>query len=155
MEAIIRGLLSRFEGGTLSRRDLVQGLTALAAAGSAPLAQAQAAGLQGTRIDHISIQVDDLPRSIAFYRETFGLVQVSEDKPNEIVRLGAGGKTIVSLHHKEPTKLVDHFAIGVTGFSKDAVIKLLQARGLQPQENLDAGFHVKDPSGISVQIVGA
>jgi catechol 2,3-dioxygenase-like lactoylglutathione lyase family enzyme len=155
MEAIIRSLVKRYEAGALSRRDLIQGLTALAVAGSAPLAQAQDAGLRGTRIDHISIQVDDLSRSIAFYRETFGMAQVSEDKPNEIVRLGAAGKVIVSLHHKQPTKLIDHFAIGVEGFNKDAVTKLLQARGLDPQENLDAGFHVKDPSGISVQIVGA
>jgi len=155
MEAMIRTLVKRYEAGTLSRRDLIQGLTALAAAGSAPLAQAQDAGLRGTRIDHISIQVDDLSRSIAFYRETFGMAQVSEDKPNEIVRLGAAGKVLVSLHHKQPTKLIDHFAIGVEGFNKDAVTKLLQARSLDPQENLDAGFHVKDPSGISVQIVGA
>src|SRR5579871_5888040 len=110
MEAIIQSLLNRFEKGALSRRDLVQGLTALAAAGAAPAAHAQEAGLRGTKIDHISIQVDDLPRSIAFYRETFGFAQVSEDKPNEIVRLGANGKTIVSLHHKNPTKLIDHFA---------------------------------------------
>ena len=155
MEAMIRSLVKRYEAGALSRRDLIQGLTALAVAGSAPLAQAQDAGLRGTRIDHISIQVDDLSRSIAFYRETFGMAQVSEDKPNEIVRLGAAGKVIVSLHHKQPTKLIDHFAIGVEGFNKDAVTKLLLARGLDPQENLDAGFHVKDPSGISVQIVGA
>jgi catechol 2,3-dioxygenase-like lactoylglutathione lyase family enzyme len=155
MEAMIRGLLKRYEAGALSRRDLIQGLAALTAAGSAPFAQAQEAGLRGTKIDHVSIQVDDLPRSIGFYRETFGLAQVSEDKPNEIVRLGAAGKVIVSLHHKQPTKLVDHFAIGVEGFNKDAVTKLLRARGLDPQENLDAGFHVKDPSGMSVQIVAA
>jgi len=155
MEAIIRSLVSRYDAGALSRRDLIQGLTALAAAGAASLAHGQDARLRGTRIDHVSIQVDDLPRSIAFYRETFGLVQVSEDKPNEIVRLGAAGKVIVSLHHKAPTRLVDHFAIGVEGFIKDAATKLLQARGLTPEENLDAGFHLKDPSGISVQIVGA
>jgi catechol 2,3-dioxygenase-like lactoylglutathione lyase family enzyme len=155
MEAIIRSLMNRYDAGKLSRRDLVQGLTALAAAGTAPLAKAQDAGLKGTKIDHIGIQVDDLQRSIAFYRETFSFSQVSEDKPNEIVRLGAAGKVIVSLHHKAPTKLIDHFAIGVEGFNKDAVTRLLRARGLEPQENLDAGFHVKDPSGMSVQIVGA
>jgi len=152
MEAIIAGLLSRFEKGALSRRELIQGLAALTGAGAASSAEAQSSGIQGARIDHVSVQVSDLPRSIAFYREIFGFAIVSEDKPNEIVRLG-GGKVLVSLHHKNPMGVVDHFAIGVEKFNKESVTKILQARGINPQENLDAGFHIQDPDGISVQIV--
>jgi catechol 2,3-dioxygenase-like lactoylglutathione lyase family enzyme len=151
MEAIIENLLNRFERGALSRRQLVQGLAALAAASTA---QAQDAGLKAARIDHVSIQVTDLPRSIAFYQSIFGLTVLGEDKPNEIVRLGAG-RVLVSLHHKNPTGLVDHFAIGVEKFNREAVTQQLKAQGVTPQENLDAGFHIKDPEGISVQIVGA
>jgi catechol 2,3-dioxygenase-like lactoylglutathione lyase family enzyme len=156
MEAMISNLLSRFEQGRLSRRDLVQGLAMLAAAGGAASAQApaQEAGLQGARIDHVSIQVSDLPRSVAFYQTTFGFTVLSEDKPNEIVRLGAG-KVLVSLHHKNPTGLVDHFAIGVQNFNRESVTRILKARGINPEDNLDAGFHIKDPEGMSVQIVGA
>ena len=153
MEAIISDLVGRFERGTLTRRDLVQGL-ALLAGGATAEAQAQEAGLKAVKIDHVSIQVTDLPRAIAFYQKIFGFTIASEDKPNEIVRLGAGGKVLVSLHHKTPTGLVDHFAIGVEGFNRDAVTRLLQARGITPDDNLDAGFHIKDPEGMSVQIVG-
>lgn len=153
MEAIISDLLNRFERGALSRRGLIQGLAMLTAAGgAASLAQGQGAGLKGTKIDHISIQVTDLPRSVAFYEKIFGLTVMSEDKPNEIARLGAG-KIIVSLHHKNPTGLVDHFAIGVENFNKQSVTKQLTELGLTPEENLDAGFHIKDPEGMSVQIV--
>ena len=156
MEAIISNLLNRFEQGSLSRRGLIQGLTMLTAAGGAALeAQAPAAGLKAAKIDHMSIQVTDLPRSIAFYQKMFGLVTVSEDKPNEIVRLGMGTKALVSLHHKSPTGIVDHFAIGVENFNKDAVTQKLKALGANPEDNLDAGFHIVDPEGISVQIVGA
>jgi len=156
MEAMISHLLNRFERGALTRRELVQSLAMLAAVTSTPsAAQAQAAGLKGMKIDHVSIQVSDLPRSIAFYQRMFGLVMVSEDKPNEIVRLGAGGKVLVSLHHKSPTALVDHFAIGVEGFNRESATRELTARGANPENNLDAGFHIKDPEGISVQIVGA
>ena len=155
MEAIISSLLSRFEKGALTRRGLIQRLTMLtAASGTALEAQAPSGGLKAAKIDHMSIQVSDLPRSIAFYQKMFGLTMVSEDKPNEIVRLGVG-KVIVSLHHKSPTGLVDHFAIGVEGFNKDAVTRELKERGASPEDNLDAGFHIKDPEGISVQIVGA
>jgi hypothetical protein len=85
----------------------------------------------------------------------FGLTMVSEDKPNEIFRLGAGGKTLVSLHHKSPTGVVDHFAIGVEKFNKDAITRELKQRGANPEDNLDAGFHIQDPEGLSVQIVAA
>lgn len=151
MEAMITSLVDRFERGALSRRELVQGLTMLAAGGAV---QAQENGIKGAKIDHVSIQVSDLPRSVAFYQKMFGLTILSEDKPNEIVRLG-GGKVLVSLHHKSPTGLVDHFAIGVEKFNRESVARELKARGANPEENLDAGFHIKDPEGISVQIVGA
>jgi catechol 2,3-dioxygenase-like lactoylglutathione lyase family enzyme len=155
MEALISNLLNRFERGLLTRRELVRGLAMVAATGGATsAAQAQEAAIKGTKIDHVSIQVSDLPGSIAFYQKMFGLTIVSEDKPNEIVRLGAG-KVLVSLHHKSPTGLVDHFAIGVEKFDRDAMTRELKALGVNPENNLDAGFHIKDPAGISVQIVGA
>jgi catechol 2,3-dioxygenase-like lactoylglutathione lyase family enzyme len=152
MEAMIAGLVNRFEKGALSRRELVQALTMVAAAGGA--ASAQDTGIKAAKIDHVSIQVSDLPRSIAFYEKMFGLTVMSEDKPNEIVRLGSG-KILVSLHHKSPTGLVDHFAIGVEKFNREAVTRELKEKGANPEDNLDAGFHIKDPEGISVQIVGA
>jgi catechol 2,3-dioxygenase-like lactoylglutathione lyase family enzyme len=154
MEAIISDLVNRFEKGALTRRGLIQGLAMLTAAGTAPVVQAQEGALKGVKIDHISIQVSDLQRSIAFYEKMFGLTIMSEDKPNEISRLGAG-KIIVSLHHKSPTGIVDHFAIGVENFNRERVTQQLKALGANPEENLDAGFHIKDPEGMSVQIVAA
>ena len=154
MEAIISSLLNRFERGALTRRELVQGLAILAGASEAASAQGQGAGLKASKIDHVSIQVSDMPRALAFYQKMFGFTVLSEDKPNEIVRLGTG-KVLVSLHHKSPTGLVDHYAIGVEGFNREAVTQKLKDLGANPEDNLDAGFHIKDPEGISVQIVGA
>ena len=155
MEAIISNLLNRFERGALTRRGLIQGLAMLTAAGgTASDAQVPDVGIKAAKIDHVSIQVNDLPRSVAFYQKMFALTVVSEDKQNEIVRLGVG-KPLVSLHHKSPTGLVDHFAIGVDKFNKELVTRVLKERGANPEDNLDAGFHIKDPEGISVQIVGA
>jgi catechol 2,3-dioxygenase-like lactoylglutathione lyase family enzyme len=155
MEALISDLVTRFEKGALSRRGLIQGLAMLSAAGgAASVGQAQDEGLKGVKIDHISIQVTDLPRAVAFYEKVFGLKVLGEDKPNEIARLGAG-KIIVSLHHKSPTGIVDHFAIGVENFNKDRVTAQLKALGLTPSDNLDAGFHIVDPEGMNVQIMPA
>jgi len=153
MERIVSNLLTSFERGTLTRRELIQGLSMIAAAsGSASAAAQQTSSIKGARIDHVSVQVSDMKRSVDFYQKVFGFSVVSEDKPNEIVRLGTT-RAVVSLHHKSPTAVVDHFAIGVESFNKDAVTRQLKEYGITPSDNLDAGFHIQDPEGISVQIV--
>ena len=155
METIISNLLKRFEEGRVSRRALIQGLAMLAGAGGAATARGfQETPFSSSRIDHISIQVTDLARSIAFYREVFGLSILNEDTANEIVRMGTT-RTIVSLHHKLPTGIVDHYAIAVDGFDRESATRALEQHGLIPEQNLDYGFHVRDPEGIPVQIVGA
>ena len=154
METIISSLLKSFDKRTLTRRELMQGLGLMAAtSGVSAQARVQADSIKGARIDHVSIQVIDLPKVVDFYWKVFGFTIVSEDKPNEIVRLGTKS-TIVSLHHKSPTGLVDHFAIGVESFNKAAVTQQLRQLGITPEpENIDAGFHIKDPEGMNVQIV--
>src|SRR5205085_11097166 len=103
---------------------------------SASAAAFQEPAFKATKVDHVSIQVTDLPKSIAFYRDVFGLSIVSEDKPNEIVRMGTT-KAIVSLHHKNPTGIVDHFAIGIEKFNQEVVTQELKRRGLTPEENIE------------------
>jgi catechol 2,3-dioxygenase-like lactoylglutathione lyase family enzyme len=152
VEAIISNLVTRFERGALTRRELIRGLAMLTATSGTATAGLQEAGIKGAKIDHVSIQVTNLQRSIGFYQKMFGLSVVSEDKSNEIVRLGIT-KPLVSLHHKSPTGIVDHFAIGVEQFNKESVTRDLKQRGATPEENIDAGFHIKDPEGLSVQIV--
>jgi catechol 2,3-dioxygenase-like lactoylglutathione lyase family enzyme len=152
MNAIISDLVERFDKGALSRRQLIQGLTMLAAAGTMGAAEGQETPFKSTRIDHVSVQTPDLQRSIEFYQKVFGLKVLNEDKPNEIARMGTT-KIIVSLHHKEPTGIVDHFGIGVEGFDKEAAKQSLARLGLKAEENLDYGFYVRDPAGVPVQMV--
>jgi catechol 2,3-dioxygenase-like lactoylglutathione lyase family enzyme len=152
METIISNLLTRFEGGALTRRELIRGLAMLAAAsGTAAAAEPQDTGFKGANIDHVSIQVADLQRSVDFYQKTFGFTMVSQDKPNGIIRLGIT-KALVSLNHESPAGIVDHFAIGVPKFDRDSITSDLKQRGATPENDLFAGFHVKDPDGVKVQI---
>src|SRR5687767_14103085 len=153
MHAVIDELVARFDQGTLSRRQLISGLTALAAAGSGTPAAAQTTPFRSTRIDHISIQVTDMARSVEFYEKIFGLKILGEDKENEIVRMGVT-RIIVSLHRKPPVGIVDHFAIAIDDFDREAVTAELAKHGLTAEQNLDYGFFVRDPEGIPVQIVG-
>ena len=150
MELIINRLIQRFEEGSLSRRQLVRGLAMLAAGAAAP-AVAQTRGFQGGFISHVSLSVSNLQRSTDFYQKVFGLAVLSQDKPNEIVRLGLK-RTLVSLRRASPKGVVDHFAIGVENFNRESVTKDLADRGVTPEQNVEAGFHVQDPDGFPVQI---
>lgn len=149
MESIISNLLARFEKGSLSRRELVQGLAMLAAGGSA-VAQ-EGIDFKDADIDHVSIHVADPQRSVEFYQKMFGFTVVSEDRAGGIIRLG-NTKVLVSLNHGSPAGIVDHFAIGIPRFSRESAARYLTQRGATPLQGDYAGLHVKDPDGINVQI---
>jgi catechol 2,3-dioxygenase-like lactoylglutathione lyase family enzyme len=150
VEAVISDWIARFERGGCTRRELVGALALIAGAGPA----ASAATLKSATINHVSVLVTDMARSIDFYGRVFGLTLVNEDKANKIARLGAGGKILVSLRVEPPPGVIDHFAIGVEGFNREAVTADLKGFGLTPAENIEFGFHVKDPDGAVVQITG-
>ena len=136
MQHVISDLVSRFEHGRLSRRELIQTLTVIAAAAGT---SASAASLKAGSINHTSVLVSDMARSIDFYNRVFGLSVMNEDKANKISRLGIGGKVLVSLRVEPPAGLIDHFAIGVEGFNREAVTKELQSMGLTPRETSSSG----------------
>ena len=150
MEQLVSDLVTRFERGRLSRRELITALAMVAAGGAAP----QAASLKSGSINHASVLVSDMARSMEFYNRVFGLSLLSEDKAHRISRLGAGGKVLVSLRVEPQPGTIDHFAIGVEGFNKEAVTRELQGMGLTPRENIEYGFYVDDPDGAHVQITG-
>jgi catechol 2,3-dioxygenase-like lactoylglutathione lyase family enzyme len=150
MESIISNLLTRFEKGSLSRRELVRGLAMLAASGTAAAAQ-EDIDFKSADIDHVSIQVADLQRSVDFYQKMFGFSVISQDQPHGIIRLG-NTRTLVSLNHQSPAGIVDHFAIGVPRFSKESAARYVTQRGARAEDDPYAGLHVKDPDGINVQI---
>jgi len=150
MESIISNLVTRFEQGSLSRRDLVRGLAVLAASGTAAAAQ-EDINFKAANIDHVSVQVADLQRSVDFYQKMFGFSVVSQEPARGIVRLG-NTRTLVSLNRESPVGILDHFAIGIPRFNKDSAVRYLKERGATPLEGNFAGFHIKDPDGIRVQI---
>jgi catechol 2,3-dioxygenase-like lactoylglutathione lyase family enzyme len=149
VEHVISSLLKRYEGGALSRRELVRGLAMLAAAGGT----ASAAGFESSTLNHVSILVSDVPRSAAFYQRVFNLSVLDEDKAAPRIRLRLGKSSHLTIRRRNPAGTIDHFAIGIDHFNKEAVIKDLKQRGATPQEGGDAGLHVKDPDGFDVQLI--
>lgn len=154
MQPVINDLVTRYERGGLTRRELIQGLSLLVASVSATAAAEQPRTLPASGIDHVSVRVSNMDRSVAFYASLFGLKPLSEDKPHKIVRLGTE-RVIVSLREDTPHGQIDHFGVGVPGFDKAQVTSFLADRGLKPQEDWEYGFYVRDPDGVPVQMVKA
>ncbi|MEY4268825.1 MAG: hypothetical protein RLZZ58_41 [Pseudomonadota bacterium] len=175
MEPIVANLLDNYESGRLSRRDLVTGLSVLAAGAVAAPAVAQVVAtapgsegapvpvppfMQPTAIDHVSLLVADLQRSTEFYNRLFGLVVVSENPTYKIVRLGlksvddAPQRVMVSLRQKPPIGTVDHWAFRIKEFDVPAATAYLKDQGITPDFNAEYGFYVTDPDGVVVQMVG-
>jgi len=146
MISTISKLLTAYETGKMSRRNLVQGLAVLAASSGT----AAAAGFQGNSINHVSLFVSNLERSTDFYQRVFGCTVNKRDGNNQLIF----GKNFLVLRPGTPPSKVDHFSIGVDKFQKDSVAADLKARGATPidQQVGDFGFHVLDPDGFPVQI---
>lgn len=146
MEHMISSLVSRYETGLLTRRDLIRGLSLLFTT------QGSSGGdvIRVASINHVSLQVNDIQRSAEFYTRTFGLINEGSD--TNTARL-ASGKCHVSIRRANPVGIIDHFAFGMNRFSEGEVTAELKRRGADPRNEGQFGFHVVDPDGVRVQII--
>jgi catechol 2,3-dioxygenase-like lactoylglutathione lyase family enzyme len=160
VEAIVSQMLEQFERGTITRRQLIQGISALAlsAIGSDASAQRKPVGFTSTKVHHISFQVADYARTRDFYVDLLGL-RVSNDDPTAkqcflhvgdsviLARTATGGR-------KPP--IVDHFAIGIANWNKAEAEEKLKVRNLQyrpDQQVPNDSFHLRDPDGYDLQVI--
>ena len=153
MQHVISDLVTHFERGRLSRRELIQSLTAYRCGsgndGVSRLAEVwEHQSHVGARERHGALDRLLQPR----------VRPLGHERGQSRTRFrawGSAAKCSCPLRvEPPPAGQIDHFAIGVEGFNRDAVTKEPEEMGLTPQENLEFGFHVKDPDGANVQITG-
>lgn len=156
MEYMLDELLGRYEAGRISRRELVRVLAltlgAGGVAGAAPANQKQ--GFKASAVNHISYRVSDYERTRDFYADLLGM-QVGRDDGKSCT-LAFGDSFIVAREVDDSAvkPVVDHFAITIDDWDKDAVEAELERRGLSPRPDTENSFIVKDPEGYSLQISG-
>lgn len=106
METVINGLLSDFEKGKMTRRQLIQSLALAAAAAPASSAAAQTpaastasfgpTGWKTVWLDHISYAVSDYKRSVEFYKNLMGWeVRNDNGKTQATLKIGEVGGIII------------------------------------------------------------
>ena len=153
-------LLTSYEKGTLTRREL---LSALALVGTSMSASAQptVSPLQGraSMFHHVNIFVSNLPRSAAFYQK-LGLP--STLRPIYPAPGGAAygldfnnGSFLSLIQTADPERVgtIDHFSIGIDNFDYERDTAAIKAAGITPAEvDRIELLHMTDPDGIAVQM---
>jgi catechol 2,3-dioxygenase-like lactoylglutathione lyase family enzyme len=168
METVIARLLTQFETGTLTRRQLIQCLAAAALAAGGGTAAAQGGGFRTLNLDHINYDVTDYRRTRDFYAGLMGMT-IANDNGKDACELhfgdargvGVRDRTMISIRTR-PAARVDHIAFKIENWNTDRVRAELERRGLKSQlargGAIDTPNYVSltvpDPDGLGVQISG-
>jgi len=157
MEDIIAGLVSEFERGRMTKRQLVRSLALTAAAalgGGEAVATAAKPAFKAVAVNHISYRVADYARTRDFYAGLLGMA-VSHDT-GEQCSLAFGDTVLIPRkpHPGERTPYIDHVAYTIDRWDRTAVEAELKRRGLAPHPDTADSFHVRDPDGFDLQICG-
>ena len=145
----IETLLSNFERGMLSRRQVAVSIAALIGGAQAAPKEAE---LKAVTINHVTVKVPDLHRTSRFYQEFFGMPLKQQSATIHILGVGdsffgieqGDGKTAAT---------VDHYDFGISGFNADEARAKLKKRNLTFADgNSKESFKFHDPDGFQVQL---
>ncbi len=146
----IDSLVSAFESGRLTRRQLVQGLAALVGAASASDAAAQAPAIPALSLNHVSLAVADPEASKQFFQKTFGMPVVSTQGTGINLALGT---SFLGLYKMPNPGRVDHVCFGVDHYDVNAMAAKLEAQGIKATIRKDKPeVYFADPDGIRFQL---
>jgi catechol 2,3-dioxygenase-like lactoylglutathione lyase family enzyme len=113
-------------------------------------------------VDHVQVSSDDVRKATAYYRDVLGLNLLRVGPPNnrdccpdESAFFGVGTRLVLAIRKQSPARTLDHYALLMKNFNRDAVVKELSARGATAKQSPETGFYVEDPDGIKVQLMGA
>ena len=163
MSATIETLVMRYEKGHMARRDFVLALTALVAA--RPKAAAAQAPINVGSLNHVSIGIPDVQRSVEFYQSLFGMYVKSRQGTADNVSAGGNTATVVNLApgpgpefvgiYQSSNPSIGHFCLGVNNFDADESMARLEERGVEAfmrTRGESKEIFVTDPDGILVQL---
>ena len=133
---IAETLVEDFERGLLSRRQLASRLMGLGAAlavmpRAAEASQGEGSTFQATGLDHVALNVSNVPRSRDFYIKHLGL-KVIRDGGEDNCFLGSGDGFFLTLFKGERPGL-NHYCYAIKGYDADRAEEKLKAAGLKPR----------------------
>jgi catechol 2,3-dioxygenase-like lactoylglutathione lyase family enzyme len=158
----IADLITGFESGRITRRELIQRLSLMVSAAAVPAAgaaQATVRPLKANSFNHLSFVVSDYARTRDFYAELLGLRVARDDPKAKQCQLHlTDGSYILPRNPRRGVvpPVVNHFAVSIADWDKPRVAADLKRRGLRVTDDLDMpadSVHVRDPDGYDLQLV--
>jgi catechol 2,3-dioxygenase-like lactoylglutathione lyase family enzyme len=117
----------------LSRRDVLMSLPPMLAA-QRLLAQTSTATIRVRGINHVTLSVSDVKRSVAFYQGLFGMPVISRQGATTNLQIGSGPQFLgISSAGANPPR-IDHLCLGIEDFNVDRLTTILVQRGLTKAE---------------------
>src|ERR1700722_2051979 len=142
----IETMLSNFERGKLTRRQLVLFLATLtAAAQTVPKEKA----FEAVTVNHVTVKVPDLHRTSNFYQEFFGMPLKQQSSKTHILGVGS---SFFGVEQGDGPGRVDHYDFGITGFDADKIRARLRKLNLKFDSDSKESFKFFDPDGFQVQV---
>lgn len=160
--ALADKLVTDFEAGKLSRRQLAARMMGLGAAlamldetraqeTDAPAAKTERPTFQARGLHHIALDVTDVPRSRDFYMQHLGLRVMRGD--DNALFLGADRDFFLTLFRAEKPAL-DHYCYAIDDYTAESAVEKLRAAGLVPRRE-GGRVYFPDPDGLTVQVASA
>ena len=114
----------------MNRRTFLTSLPALAIAPRL-IAQTSRPSLAALGINHVTIRVPDLKRSVEFYQTLFGMPIAAKQGTTTIsLQIGKGPQALgISQAAAGAAATIDHYCVGVADFNVDRVLKALEEWG--------------------------
>lgn len=184
MNQTVERLLGGYEKGTVSRRELLLTLSALVAgagklgagtgepapapggvetspgeavaAGGGRPARPQTPPFQGRTLNHTTMFVSDLDRSVEFYQGLFGMPVRSTQANGVNLALGNQNQ-FLGLYSAPPSgPAIHHVCVGVEDFDPGEAMEKLEAYGVESGRIRMRGetpeLYFTDPDGLNMQI---
>jgi lactoylglutathione lyase len=153
---IAERLVEDFERGLLSRRQLVSNLLGLGAALAVTARTTEAHDsdgptFQATGLNHVALNVRNVPRSRDFYIKHLGL-KVIRETGEENCFLGSDDGFFLTLFKGEQPGL-NHYCYSINGYDVGQAEEKLKAAGLKSRREGNR-IYFPDPDGIEVQVAG-
>lgn len=154
MEILVEKMLSDFERGVLSRRQLAATLAGLAATAATMPSALAAPSMKAVTLNHLAVNVPNLQKTSKFYQELFGMKLAQQSETTHILSVG---NSFFGIQQKPGPAGLDHFDFGLEDWDAVAMHAKLKALGLAQTPNTrgDAeSFKFTDPDGFVIQVNG-
>ena len=141
MTPTIERLLRDYDCGEIPRRNFLLSLAPLTA-GLRGMAQSSAPTIPLRALNHVTLTVSDVKRSLEFYQGLFGMpIQNRQTSMSASLQIGLGPQHIgLGRGGANAKPGINHFCVTTDNFEVDRILQVLAAHGVTKLDPLDANF---------------